>query len=74
MCIRDSLYNIHYNVFDFASLSSQLAQAGFVDVRRYDWRDTEHAQIDDYAQAYVPHMDKDNGTLISLNIECTKPR
>ena len=71
---QDYLYNIHYNVFDFASLSSQLVQAGFVDVRRYDWRDTEHAQIDDYAQAYVPHMDKDNGTLISLNIECTKPR
>ncbi len=70
---QDYLYNIHYNVFDLASLSAQLAQAGLVDVRRYDWRDTEHAQIDDYSQAYVPHMDKDNGTLISLNVECTKP-
>jgi len=24
-------------------------------VRRYDWRHTEHADVDDYSQAYVPH-------------------
>jgi len=71
---QDYLYNIHYNVFDFASLSSQLTQAGLTNVRRYDWRDTEHAQIDDYSQAYVPHMDKENGVLISLNVECSKPK
>ena len=70
---QDYLYNIHYNVFDFASLSEQLQRAGFIDVARYDWRNTEHAEIDDYAQAYIPHMDKENGTLISLNIECAKP-
>jgi predicted SAM-dependent methyltransferase len=69
---QDYLYNIHYNVFDFASLQNALTQAGLTDVRRYDWRETEHAAIDDYAQAYVPHMDKEHGTLISLNVECTK--
>jgi predicted SAM-dependent methyltransferase len=69
---QDYLYNIHYNVFDFASLRNALTQAGLSDVRRYDWRETEHAAIDDYAQAYVPHMDKEHGTLISLNVECTK--
>ncbi len=70
---QDYLYNIHYNVFDFASLSRELEAVGFVNVRRYDWRETEHAEVDDYSQAYIPHMDKENGVLISLNVECTKP-
>lgn len=70
---QDYLYNIHYNVFDFESLSTHLHNAGFIDVSRYDWRKTEHASIDDYSQAYIPHMDKENGTLISLNVECLKP-
>jgi len=70
---QDYLYNIHYNVFDFATLKRELESAGFTDVRRYDWRETEHAHIDDYSQAYIPHMDKENGILISLNVECAKP-
>ncbi|MEO1766440.1 class I SAM-dependent methyltransferase [Thiobacter aerophilum] len=70
---QDYLYNIHYNVFDFDTLAQELTAAGFVDVRRYDWRETEHAAIDDYSQAYIPHMDKENGILISLNVECEKP-
>jgi len=28
--------------------------------------------MDDHSQAYLPHMDKENGILISLNIEATK--
>lgn len=71
---QDYLYNIHYNVFDFESLAQSLAQAGFADIRRYDWRETEHADIDDFSQAYIPHMDKEHGTLISLNVECKKLR
>lgn len=70
---QDYLYNIHYNVFDFISLSQSLEQAGFMNVRRYDWRQTEHADMDDFSQAYIPHMDKEHGTLISLNVECDKP-
>ena len=70
---QDYLYNIHYNVFDLASLSRELVGAGYRNVRRYDWRETEHADVDDYSQAYIPHMDKENGLLISLNVECTKP-
>jgi len=70
---QDYLYNIHYNVFDFVSLTSFLHGAGLTNVRRYDWRDTEHAEVDDYSQAYIPHMDKSNGILISLNAECSKP-
>ena len=70
----DFLYNIHYNVFDLAVLSETLQRCGFVNVRRYDWVNTEHANVDDYSQAYIPHMDKEHGTLISLNVECNKSR
>jgi len=69
---QDYLYNIHYNIFDFKTLSSDLIESGFKDVRKYDWRKTEHALIDDYSQAYIPHMDKENGILNSLNVEATK--
>lgn len=69
---QDYLYNIHYNVFDFKYLKKELENAGFANVRLYDWQKTEHAHVDDYSQAYIPHMDKVNGTLISLNIECDK--
>lgn len=69
---QDYLYNIHYNVFDFTSLSNILHRTGFINVHHYDWRQTEHAGTDDFSQAYIPHMDKENGTLISLNVECEK--
>ena len=70
---QDYLYNIHYNVFDEQSLGALLIECGYERPQRYDWRNTEHADIDDYSQAYVPHMDKENGVLISLNVEARKP-
>lgn len=68
------LYNFHYTLFDFEKLKAALESVGFEKkkIRLWDWRKTEHASIDDYSQAYLPHMDKENGTLISLNIEATK--
>ena len=69
---QDYLYNIHYNVFDFTSLKKILGEAGFKNINLYDWRKTEHASIDDYSQAYFPHMSKESGILISLNVECIK--
>ena len=71
---QDYLYNIHYNVFDLTSLRKHLEEAGFVAVREYDWRNTDHADVDDYSQTYVPHMDKMSGILVSLNVECKKPK
>jgi predicted SAM-dependent methyltransferase len=62
----------HKTTYDFASLSAVCEKAGFHSVRQYDWRDTIHKDYDDCSQAYVPHMDKDNGRLISLNIEARK--
>ncbi len=64
--------NFHYNIWDFNTLKGVFENAGFHSVVRYDWRDTEHATVDDYSQAYLPHMDKENGILMSLNVECRK--
>lgn len=62
----------HKTIYDFSSLKNILVEAGFKDVKKYDWRETEHAQYDDHSQAYFPHMDKENGLLISLNVEAIK--
>ena len=62
----------HKNVWNFTLLSEFLESNGFSDVRRYDWRQTIHKDYDDHSQAYYPHMDKENGILISLNVEATK--
>jgi len=62
----------HKTVYDFESMKNLLTKAGFHDIMIYDWRTTEHAQFDDHSQAYIPHMDKENGTLVSLNVECAK--
>ena len=64
----------HKTVYDFQSLKKILENSGFINVSRYDWRNTEHKNFDDYSQAYIPHMDKENGILISLNVEATKPK
>jgi predicted SAM-dependent methyltransferase len=65
----------HGMVFDFALLAEGLEAVGFRNVRRYDWRETDIGRwgIDDYSQAYLPHMDKANGRLMMLNVEADKP-
>ena len=62
----------HKTVWNFTLLSEFLESNGFGDVRRYDWRETIHKDYDDHSQAYYPHLDKENGILISLNVEATK--
>ncbi len=66
-------FDYHRIAFDFITLKQVLIDTGFTNVVRYDWRKTEHAHVDDYSQCYLPHMDKENGTLLSLNVEATKP-
>jgi hypothetical protein len=64
-----------HTVYDFFSLSNVLYQAGFKYPRHWDWREVfvdEHKGFDDYSQAYIPHGDKENGILISLNMEAEK--
>jgi predicted SAM-dependent methyltransferase len=62
----------HKMVYDFDLLKEVLELNGFSNIKKYDWRKTEHASFDDHSQAYLPHMDKENGTLMSLNIEGIK--
>lgn len=68
----DFLYNIHFDVYDEESLTRAITDAGFREAHRYDWRKTEHAGVDDYSQAYYPHMEKETGMLLSLNVEAVK--
>ena len=49
---------------DFESLKKILEDMGMVDIKRYDWRKTEHGKFDDHSQSYLPHMEKERGTLI----------
>ena len=62
----------HKTTYDYASLATLLKEIGMRNVKKYNWEETEHAQFDDHSQAYLPHMDKENGTLMSLNVECIK--
>ena len=65
-------YDYHKMIFTYKLLTETLLDIGFKEVKKYDWRNTEHANIDDYSQSYLPHMDKINGKLMSLNIEAIK--
>jgi predicted SAM-dependent methyltransferase len=65
-------FDFHKMIFDRKFLTDVLHNCGFSDVREWDWRKTEHANYDDYSQSYFPHMDKENGLLVSLNIEAVK--
>ena len=62
----------HKTVYDFKSLKRLLEGIGMKIVIKYNWEETEHSQFDDHSQAYLPHMDKENGTSMSLNMECIK--
>lgn len=62
----------HKTCYDFKSLKNILENSGFIEIKLFDWRNTEHAHIDDHSQAYIPKLDKENGTLISLNVESIK--
>ncbi len=65
----------HKTTYDFDSLKALLEENGFYNIKIWDWKEVfsgDNKGFDDYSQAYYPHMDKENGLLISLNIEGTK--
>lgn len=70
---QDGLYGFHHAIWDYNTLSHALITAGFARPRRYSWQDTDHAWLDDYSQAYLPHLDREHGRLMSLNMEADKP-
>ncbi|MBI3481088.1 MAG: methyltransferase domain-containing protein [Nitrosomonadales bacterium] len=65
-------HDFHKMIFDEDFLRRDLLEVGFREVRRWDWRTTEHNNIDDYSQAYLPHLNKEQGRLMSLNLEAMK--
>jgi len=67
---KETIY--HRTTYDFESLKNLLIDLGMKNIQKWDWRETSHFKFDDHSQAYIPHMDKENGMLISLNIECQK--
>lgn len=65
-------FDYHYHAWDFETLSNDLKDVGFTTVTRYDWREMEWKHIDSYEQAYLPHMDKVYGRLMSVNVRAQK--
>ena len=60
----------HKTCYDQSSLCKLLDKIGYHNIKEWDHRLVDHGEFDDHSQAYLPHMDKENGTLISLNLEC----
>lgn len=71
---QDYSKNSHTVIFDYAYLTECLVKAGFsiTKISRWDWRNTEHADYDDFASAYLPHLQKNTGLLMSLNVEAKR--
>lgn len=65
----------HKTIYDAQTLAAMLCENNFHDPRLWDWKEVftgDNLGFDDYSQAYYPHMDKEHGRLISLNMEATK--
>ena len=81
---RGDPWDFHKNLHTEKSLTKELHDSGFKNVRQWDWRTTwPHNYVDTFASAYWPTMRKnfilDNGKsvdlggiLMSLNLECEK--
>ena len=65
-------FDYHKMVFDKKILTEVLEKCGFGNIHEWNWREIDHRRFDDYSQSYLPHMDKDKGMLMSLNLEATK--
>jgi predicted SAM-dependent methyltransferase len=64
----------HKTVYDENSLNKVLEQVGFKNIKSWDWQEffKGHNDFDDHSQAYYPHMQKDSGIHVSLNLQCEK--
>jgi len=68
---KENIY--HRTVYDEKSLTIILEETGFRNIRKWDWKTVfNDYDFDDHSQAYFPHMDKENGIHVSLNLECDK--
>jgi len=71
--VEDGTFVYKRTTYDEPSLTRLLTDCGFVGIERWDWRTTEHAQVDDFSQAYFPHMEKERGILWNLNMQARRP-
>ena len=69
---QDNEYNFHYQTYDFTRLKRLLNGAGFYKIEKYNWKEFLPNGFDDFSRAYLPHMDFENGELMSLNIIAEK--
>ncbi len=60
----------HKTCFDKITLTNILKKNGYKNIQEWDHNLVDHGKYDDHSQAYLPHMDKKKGTLISLNLQC----
>jgi predicted SAM-dependent methyltransferase/quercetin dioxygenase-like cupin family protein len=61
----------HKTVYDLNSIKKVLEKAGFMRIKRYNWKTFLPEGYDDFSAAYVPHMDT-SGIPMSLNIVCSR--
>lgn len=66
-------YIYHKTTYDEASLRRVLTESGFERPQLWRWQEVEHRDVDDFSQAYFPHMEKERGVLVNLNMEAFKP-
>ena len=64
----------HKTVYDENSLKNVLKEVGFKNIKIWDWQEffKEQKDFDDHSQAYYPHMQKESGIHVSLNLQCEK--
>tara|TARA_B100000965_G_scaffold213435_1_gene178311 strand:- start:32 stop:577 length:546 start_codon:yes stop_codon:yes gene_type:complete len=72
--LSDGGFIYHKTVYDKNNLTELLERIGFSDIELWDWREVfkNNPEYDDHSQAYFPHMNKENGIHVSLNIQCKK--
>jgi predicted SAM-dependent methyltransferase len=67
-------YQYHRTTYDEPSLRRVFAEAGFIDAQLWRWQEVEHGNVDDFSQAYFPHLEKERGILVNLNMQASRPR
>ena len=62
----------HQMHYDEKTLTKLFTHNRYYQIEHWDWKNTEHSDIDDYSQSYWPHMQKDTGIMLSLNMQAKK--
>jgi ubiquinone/menaquinone biosynthesis C-methylase UbiE len=68
----DEVFLYQKTTYDYGAIKKMLETTGFKTVGRYNWWEILPPEYDDYSMAYIPHMDRENGLLMSLNVEAVK--